>query len=183
MTNPLKSATTRVGRILAAPVRMAKEHRYADAEAGQQQHKDLPNDRLLPLVRRFINEGHTVTLAVKGYSMRPFLEHIRDQVTLDAFDELHVGDAVLAEIVPGHFVLHRIIDMTGDGWLTLMGDGNIQGTEHCHINDVCGIVTEYIRPNNHVTPASNRWLRWRIRQWRRLLPIRRYLLYIYRLTI
>ncbi len=183
MTNPLKSATTRVGRIIAAPVRMAKERKYANPDDEQQLHKDLPNERLLPLVRRFINEGHTVTLAVKGYSMRPFLEHIRDQVTLDAFDELHIGDAVLAEIVPGHFVLHRIIAMTDDGWLTLMGDGNFRGTEHCRVQDVCGIVTEYIRPNGHVTLASDRWLRWRIRQWRRLLPIRRYLLYIYRLTI
>jgi len=183
MTNILKSATTRVGRALATPVRKVKEYKYANREDEELQHRDLPNERFLPLVRKFISEGHTVTLPIKGYSMRPFLEHVRDQVTLDAFTELHIGDAILAEIVPGHFVLHRIIELTDDGWITMMGDGNIKGTEHCRVEDVCGIVTEYIRPNGHVTQADNRWLCFRIRVWRRLLPIRRWLLYIYRLTI
>ena len=183
MTNILKTATTKVGRALATPVRMAKEHRYANRDDEEVVHRDMPNDRLLPLVRKFIADGHTVTMPVKGYSMRPFLEHVRDQVTLDAFDQLHVGDAVLAEILPGHFVLHRIIHLNDDGFITMMGDVNLRGTEYCHISNVCGLVTEYVRPNNHVTLASNRWLRFCIRVWRHLLPIRRWLLYIYRLTI
>jgi hypothetical protein len=77
---------------------------------------------------------------------------------------LQVGDAVLAEISAGHFVLHRIIDIDGDA-ITLMGDGNVRGTEHCTTEDVCGVVTEYLRPNGHVLLASDRKLQRSIREF------------------
>ena len=114
--------------------------------------------------------------------MRPFLEHLRDRVKLAPWQELHVGDAILAEIAPGHFVLHRIINIDGNN-ITLMGDGNIRGIEHCTMDHVCGVVTEYLRPAGHVLLASDPSLRRRIRLWRRLLPIRRYLLFLYKATI
>ena len=100
----------------------------------------------------------------------------------------NIGDAVLAEIFPGKYVLHRIIEITPnhqDGSLdeiTLMGDGNIKGTEKCLRKDICGIVTHYIRPNRTI-PADNPSLIRRIRLWRKLLPDRRYLLFIYKSII
>ncbi|MCR4993861.1 MAG: S24/S26 family peptidase [Bacteroidales bacterium] len=143
---------------------------------------ELPNDKLLPLVRQYVAKGETAIISVKGYSMRPFLEHLRDRVKLAPWTTLEVGDAVLAEIAPGHFVLHRIIGIAGDD-LTLMGDGNIRGTEHCTRKDVCGVVVEYIRPNNHIRYASDPALKRKIKIWRRLLPVRRLLLFIYKTTI
>ena len=107
---------------------------------------EMPNDKSLPLVRQYVAGGEKVIISVKGYSMRPFLEHLRDRVQLSPWRELKVGDAVLAEIAPGHFVLHRIIAIDGEA-LTLMGDGNVRGTEHCTTADVCGVVTEYLRPS------------------------------------
>lgn len=139
--------------------------------------KEIPNDILLGLARDMMREGHTATIAVKGWSMRPFLEHQRDKVTLRLPDELKEGDAVLAEIAPGHYVLHRIIDIKGDN-ITLMGDGNLVGTERCRRQDVAGVVTHYIRPGRTIE-ATDKTLRRRIRVWRRLLPVRRYLLLIY----
>ena len=133
-------------------------------------------------MREYIQRGETVIIFVKGYSMRPFLEHLRDRVKLAPWQELHVGDAILAEIAPGHFVLHRIINIDGNN-ITLMGDGNIRGTEHCTMDNVCGVVTEYLRPAGHVLLASDPSLHRRIRLWRRLLPIRRYLLFLYKATI
>ena len=94
-----------------------------------------------------------------------------------------MGDAVLAEIAPGHFVLHRIIDIQDGHALTLMGDGNVRGTESCTVDDVCGVVVEYLRPNGHVLYASDPSLQRRIRLWRRLLPVRRILLFVYKSTI
>ena len=114
--------------------------------------------------------------------MRPFLEHLRDRVQLAPWTALAVGDAVLAEIAPGHFVLHRIIKIEGEQ-LTLMGDGNIRGTEQCTVNDVCGLVLQYIRPNGHILQADDPRLKRQIKLWRRLLPIRRLLLFIYKSTI
>ena len=37
------------------------------------------NAVFLPEIVKMLNEGHTVTLTLKGYSMRPFLEDGRDK--------------------------------------------------------------------------------------------------------
>lgn len=44
--------------------------------------KQFPNDKFLPEVVRLLDEGHTVTLRLRGYSMRPFLENNRDKALL-----------------------------------------------------------------------------------------------------
>ena len=109
--------------------------------------------------------------------MRPFIEHTRDRVFLEKRDTYNVGDAVLAQIAPGHYVLHRIIDKDGDN-LTLQGDGNLKSVELCKVGDVSGVVTQYIRPNR-IIPADDPKLVRRIKLWRKLRPIRRILLLFY----
>ncbi len=178
----LKQWVIRVARWLATPWRRAKHRRYAEARSEVASSVEFPNDKFLPIVREYVANGETVIISVKGYSMRPFLEHLRDKVKLAPWTALSVGDAVLAEVAPGHFVLHRIIDIDGRQ-LTLMGDGNIRGVEHCSVADVCGVVVEYLRPNGHSLMASDARLQRRIRLWRRLLPIRRVLLFVYKLSI
>ena len=49
---------------------------------------EVPNAVLLGQVKEAIREGHTATINVKGYSMRPFLEHCRDKVRLASFTDL-----------------------------------------------------------------------------------------------
>ncbi len=177
----LKEFIKKVARFIATPWRQAKAKRYA--EVGEPlQRKEVPNELLLPLVRKYVEQGETAIISVKGYSMRPFLEHLRDRVKLAPWKSLHVGDAVLAEIASGHFVLHRIIAIEGKK-LTLMGDGNIRGTESCTVADVCGVVTEYLRPNGYVLYANDPGLQRKIRWWCRLLPVRRVLLFFYKTTI
>ncbi len=143
--------------------------------------KEIPNKVLLGLARDMIREGHTATISVKGYSMRPFLEHQRDRVILAQPVNLKVGDAVLAEIEKDHYVLHRIIDIQDES-VTLMGDGNVYGTEQCRLSDVAGVVTHYLRPSRTLLATDPTLVR-RIRLWRRLLPVRRYLLFIYKSLI
>ena len=155
-----------------------KAYRRRNGTAVQEERHELPNDAFLGLVGEKLAEGHTAVIWVKGYSMRPFIEFGRDRVKLAPFDALKVGDAVLAQIAPGHYVLHRIIQRDGER-LTLQGDGNVRGVEHCLCGDVCGVVTEYIRPGRTLQ-ASDKRLRRRIRLWRWLRPIRRYLLWLYR---
>ena len=56
----------------------------------------LPNDILIPQVADMIKQGHTVTLPLKGYSMRPYLEDSRDKALLTAVTkDLKVGDVIL----------------------------------------------------------------------------------------
>ena len=149
---------------------------------------ELPNHILLGAVRDAIQEGHTATIVVKGWSMRPFLEHQRDKVILDSPADATTNDAVLAEIAPGKYVLHRIIDIKPVPGtpemdeITLMGDGNIQGTEQCLRKDICGKVTHYIRPNRVISASDPKLIK-NIRLWRRFLSIRRYLLIVYKAII
>jgi len=114
---------------------------------------EVPNAVLLGQVKEAIREGHTATINVKGYSMRPFLEHCRDKVRLASFTDLKVGDAVLAEFSPDKYVLHRIIEIDGDV-VVMMGDGNLRHKEICCKEDIVGIVTHYIRRGKTI-PASH----------------------------
>lgn len=186
MTPSVKKAILKVFRVLFSPI--SSKYRKRNGTVTRMPSMEIPNNILLGAARDAIREGHTATIMVKGWSMRPFLEHQRDKVLLDNPQGAKIGDAVLAEIFPDKYVLHRIIEITPnqqDGSLdeiTLMGDGNIQGTEKCLRKDICGIVTHYIRPNRTI-PADNPSLIHRIRLWRKLLPVRRYLLFIYKSII
>lgn len=146
--------------------------------AGRQ---TIPNEQLFAVVTEVLREGHTAVIWVKGYSMRPFLEHERDRVKLAAPGQVKVGDAVLAQIAPGRYVLHRILNMDDDR-ITLQGDGNLVGVEYCRAADICGVVTEYIRPGR-VLLATDPTLCKHIRMWRKLRPMRRLLLFLYRATL
>lgn len=133
----------------------------------------LPNDILLAEAGALLAEGRDVELLVKGNSMLPFLHDERDSVRLRKLDTVAKGDIVLAQISPGHYVLHRVRAVDGEK-LTLMGDGNIRGTESCTRADVLGTAVEFIRPDGTRRKPG------RGRCWAVLRPIRRYLLYLYR---
>lgn len=137
------------------------------------------NAQLLPKIVELINEGHTVTLRLKGFSMRPFLEDNRDKALLVKVESPKVGDPVLAEVAPGHFVLHRIVAIEGDD-VTLRGDGNL-GTEHCKLENICASVKGFYRKERDTLDYTN-GMKWKVYSWlwMRLFPLRRYLLAFYR---
>lgn len=139
----------------------------------------LPNEVLIPEIIKFMEEGHTVTLLLRGFSMRPFLEDNRDKALLRKATDPKVGDAVLAEIEPKHYVLHRIDKIVGDK-VTLRGDGNLD-TEQCRLIDVKGTAIGFYRKGRS-KPDRTDGKKWRIYSWlwTRLLPLRRYLLGAYR---
>ena len=171
----MKEFIRKLMSILMTPFR--RRYRKRNGVVSDQDRKELPNDAWLGEVSMMLNEGKPYAIFVKGYSMRPFIEHTRDRVFLEKRDTYNVGDAVLAQIAPGHYVLHRIIEKNGDN-LTLQGDGNVKGVERCLEQDVSGVVTQYIRPNRTI-PADDPKLIRRIKLWRKLRPIRKYLLFIY----
>ena len=139
----------------------------------------MANSVLLPEIVRLLNEGHTVTLRLRGFSMRPFLEDGRDKALLTKAVSPKVGDPVLAEIEPKHFVLHRIVSIEGDN-VVLRGDGNL-GVEHCKLGDVKGAVIGFYRKGRSKLDRTD-GKKWRTYSWiwTHLYPIRRYLLAFYR---
>ena len=179
MSSNLKSVVKCLTRILLTPCR--RRYRQRNGTVSNQPRHELPNDAWLGEVSKMLREDKSYAIYVKGYSMRPFIEHTRDRVFLEKRDSYSVGDAVLAQIAPGHYVLHRIIEKQGDN-ITLQGDGNVRGVEQCLEKDVSGVVTQYIRPHR-IIPADDPKLVRRIRLWRKLRPIRRYLLFIYKAIV
>lgn len=139
----------------------------------------LPNEILMGEVERLLSQGTVVTIMTKGSSMMPFIVGERDSVVLNPYGEPKVGDIALAHLENGTYVLHRIIDISSSGIVTLMGDGNIRGTEKCHISRLCGKTVSVIRKGRRCNPDSDTWI-FMAKLWRRLLPVRRYLLAVYR---
>ncbi len=111
--------------------------------------------------------------------MRPFLEDNRDKALLSKAQPPHVGDVVLAEITPGHYVLHRITKVRGSH-ITLQGDGNLN-TEECETENIKGFAIGFYRKGSQTLDKTN-GLKWRIYSafWIFLRPIRRYLLAFHR---
>lgn len=129
----------------------------------------------MPEIKKLLEEGHTVTLPLKGNSMRPYLVHMRDKALLERPKGIKVGDVVLAEVQPQHYVLHRIISID-DNNVTLRGDGNY-GIERCTKENILAIATGYYRKGStrmdSATAPTYKLYTW---IWMHTFRYRRYLL-------
>lgn len=134
----------------------------------------VPNTVILEEAGQLLNEGRTVRFTPLGSSMLPFIRGGKDTVVLQKKDSVEVGDIVLARL-KGRYVLHRVIARDGEA-LTLMGDGNIQGTEACTVQDIMGTAIAIGRGGKDITPGKGKF-------WRAIKPFRRYILAIYRRII
>ena len=128
-----------------------------------------------------VNEGMRVTFPVKGYSMLPFIIGSRESVDLIKPEQIQVGAVVLAWVEESRYVIHRIIRIDGNQ-VTMMGDGNIAGVEHCRLGDVAAKAINVVTPDGKHHPLYNPWRIKASRLWWRLLPVRRWILAIYRRT-
>jgi len=128
----------------------------------------LPNDILLGEVAAVLHEGRDAVITPTGNSMLPFIRGGVDRVVLRREPDVAVGDIILMH-ADGRYILHRVIAVDGDT-VTLMGDGNIRGTEHCRRDEVLGTP----RPQGGSRRPG------KPRLWHSLRPIRRYLLFAYR---
>lgn len=87
-------------------------------------------EELLPIMEEQLNQGVKVAFTPYGISMRPMLEHGRDQVYLEKVTKETVRrrDVVFYRTPGGQFVLHRIVKLTPDVFVT-------RGDHHCY-NDM-----------------------------------------------
>ena len=138
--------------------------------------KIIGDENYFALVDELLKEGREVIITPKGNSMLPFIKNGRDEVTLVRLDRpAEVGDILLVKI-GDRFVMHRVFAVDGDA-ITLMGDGNVYGKEHCKSADVIGLVTEIHKEGGKVVIPGKGKL------WRLLRPFRRYILAIYKRVI
>ena len=130
---------------------------------------------------KLVQEGLRVTFPVKGYSMLPFIVGSKESVDLVKPEKLQVGHVVLAWVEGCRYVVHRIIEIEGDQ-VVLMGDGNIAGVEHCRLDEVAALAVNVVTPKGRHHPLYSPWRVRASRLWWRLLPVRRWILAIYRRT-
>ena len=143
----------------------------------------LPNAVLLGEVEKLLSEGRQVVLMTKGSSMMPFIRGEKDSVTLEKRQTVGVGDIVLAQLRPGHYVLHRVKAVDG-GSLTLHGDGNLAGDERCSVSDVAGTAVSIVLPSGRERECISESSKRAARAWNRLPKLaRRIILKLYRMTI
>ena len=131
-------------------------------------------------ITRLVSEGKTISISAKGYSMNPFIVHLKDQITLGPWtdDQIRKGAVVLVKDVRGCYLIHRIIKREGNV-LTLMGDGNIGIIETAYIEDVIALMHAVIKKRRTYSVNS---LSWRLYSWlwKLLTPVRRYPLAVWR---
>lgn len=126
-----------------------------------------------------VDEGVSVTLPVNGNSMLPFIIGGKESVILQQPELPKVGGVVLAWADGYRYVVHRIVRIDGER-VTLMGDGNLIGTEHCLIGDIKARVTHVVDAKGRTHYLYKGWRKLAAKVWFWLRPVRRYLLAIYR---
>lgn len=148
----------------------------------------LDNAEFMPHLIRLVNEGHLVTIIARGNSMRPFIEDCRDKLVFGKYVDAKVGDVILAEIQPGHYVCHRIEKLEGET-VVMRGDGNVpnpavknSGIEVFTRDKIRAKLVRIVRKGKTYDIATSRI--WKVYSaiWTHLLPLRRYLLAFYRLA-
>ena len=115
-----------------------------------------------------LEQGKVIQLTPVGISMLPFIRGGRDKVLVRKEPEVKIGDIVLVPF-GDHLILHRVYATDGT-LLTLMGDGNLKGTEKVEVSEVLGTAVQIIEPNGRCRRPHRAWL------WRHTLPARRVML-------
>ena len=127
----------------------------------------VDNRELFSVVRDELLEGSSVRVAVRGQSMLPFfMSGSTIELHPIAKNDIRKYNVVLAD-AGRSFVVHRIIAVDNER-VTLLGDGNIIGTEIVERDKIYGIVD---CSRLHIALAK---------LWVWLRPVRRYPLAILR---
>lgn len=99
----------------------------------------VDNRELFSVVRDELLEGKSVRVAVRGQSMLPFfMSGSTIELRPIAKNDIRKYNVVLAD-AGRSFVVHRIIAVDNER-VTLLGDGNIIGTEVVERDKIYGIV-------------------------------------------
>lgn len=150
--------------------------------------KVISNDIMFAEVEKFIAEGRSVEIRVKGNSMNPFLASGRDSIVLSpcSREEIALGSFILGRDSYGRWVAHRVVKICPDH-IVLNGDGNFpQALEKMAYSDVLGIVSGYVRKGRRGSTSGMGWKSysafWRFAGWLRVgnLSLRRIYLALWR---
>ncbi len=139
---------------------------------------------LLPFIEEAFSKDMTFKIPVTGTSMNPFLVEGRDYVLIKKPQlPLELGDVPLYRRDNGAFVLHRVVDKTGNGYV-MCGDNQFileKGIEDRHIIGVmCAVCRDgktFDVDDEEYVKLKNKY----VRNVKTRYPIRRLKYKLYRL--
>lgn len=125
----------------------------------------LSNKIFFAEVERLLAEGESVTITIRGNSMRPWLRDGKHKVVLRHCSgrDLQVGDIALFRYHEAH-VLHRVVEIAGNQ-ITFAGDGNIGQKEQVAFDKVIASAESIILPNGRVVACHSREWRLKSKIW------------------
>lgn len=136
--------------------------------------KRVSLSELSPLINEALKNGDEVVFTITGNSMAPLLRHRRDKVRLVGAGIKPLGkhDIPLYLRRDGKYILHRIIAVKKDGYVTA-GDNQVNKEYPVYPSQVIGVVNGIWRDGAYISGDDFRyriycWL------WSFLYPIRRY---------
>lgn len=131
----------------------------------------IPGQQLFPAVEDILEDGTQFKLVVTGNSMRPFLKHKRDSVTLTSITNHTIkrGDIVLIRRHSDTYVLHRVQKLQSDGFI-MNGDAQTWD-EFVPFIQVIAIVSRIERKGRLIS-CDNRTYRILSEVWMLLRPVR-----------
>lgn len=141
----------------------------------------MTDEQIIQEAVRLVADGVSVTFPVKGRSMIPFIIGGRESVVLQKPGNLQRGQVALAQVGPDRYVVHRIIKAEPDR-ITLMGDGNIRGTESCLPSNVLAIATHVVDEKGQRRTLKSKGQMFKARVWYAIRPLRRIILAVLRRT-
>lgn len=119
---------------------------------------ELSNELFFAEVEQLISQGESVTITIKGNSMRPWLQNSKHKVIVKPLADsiLQCGDIALFRY-KGKHILHRVVKIENDK-ITFSGDGNIGIKEQASKDDIIALVESIITPSGRVIECnSNEW--------------------------
>lgn len=119
---------------------------------------ELSNELFFAEVEQLISQGESITITIKGNSMRPWLQNSKHKVIVKPLADsiLQCGDIALFRY-KGKHILHRVVKIENDK-ITFSGDGNIGIKEQASKDDVIALVESIITTSGRVIECnSNEW--------------------------
>ena len=139
---------------------------------------------LSPIIESIISSGSDAVLCVTGNSMLPLWRDRHNNVVLTSCDAnaLKVGDIPLYKRENGQYVLHRIVKVNENSY-DLLGDAQCYIEKDLPKGNVIAVTKGYYTEKGEYISCDSKKPQRYYTLWSSLLPVRRWILAIYRRTV
>ncbi len=126
----------------------------------------------------YLRENGTLTYTFSGVSMMPMLKQGRDLFTVreKTAERCQKYDVVLYRRPPGHYVLHRVVEVRENDYV-ILGDNCFAKEYGIRDEDILGVMTEFVRKGRTIS-VKDRGYRFYAHFWYALYPLRRMIIKI-----